>query len=71
MGTASFVFGLISIGVGLFFGYQIMIYIMPNVTVDLWGRIIVMVGLTVPFFALGGVLLKKFERDWKKEKLQG
>jgi len=66
MGTASLVFGLISIGFGIFFGFFIIIYIMPNATLELWGRIIVWVGFTVPFLALGGLLLKKFDKDRKK-----
>ncbi len=70
MGTASLVFGLITIGFGIFFGFGIMIYIMPDATLELWGRIIVWVGFTVPFLALGGVLLKKFDNDRKKEKIE-
>ena len=66
MGTASLVFGLISIGFGIFFGFFIVIYIMPNATLELWGRIIVWVGFTVPFLALGGLFLKKFDKDRKK-----
>ena len=69
MGTASLVFGLISIGFGLFFGIFIMLYIVPDATLELWGRLIVWVGFTVPFLALGGILLKKFDRDRKKEKI--
>jgi len=67
MGTASLVFGLISIGFGIFFGFFIVIYIMPNATLELWGMIIVWVGFTVPFLALGGLFLKKFDMDRKKE----
>jgi len=67
MGTASLVFGLISIGFGISFGFFIMIYIMPYATLELWGRIIVWVGFTVPFLALGGLFLKKFDKDRKKE----
>jgi len=67
MGTSSLVFGLISIGFGIFFGFFIMIYVMPDATLELWGRIIVWVGFTVPFLALGGLLLKKFDIDRKKE----
>jgi len=67
MGTSSLVFGLISIGFGIFFGFFIMNYIMPHATLELWGRIIVWVGFTVPFLALGGLFLKKFNIDRKKE----
>ncbi len=67
MGTASLVYGLISIGFGIFFGFSIMIYIMPYATLELWERIIVWVGFTVPFLALGGLFIKKFDKDRKKE----
>ena len=67
MGTASLVFGLISIGFGIFFGFIIMIYVMPDATLELWGMIIVWVGFTVPFLALGGLFLKKFNIDRKKD----
>jgi hypothetical protein len=70
MGTASLVYGLISIGFGIFFGFFIVIYIMPNATLELWGRIIVWVGFTVPFLALGGLFLKKFDKDRKTSKME-
>ena len=70
MGTASLVFGLISIGFGIFFGFFIVIYIMPNATLELWGRIIVWVGFTVPFLALGRLFLKKFDKDRKTSKME-
>jgi len=69
VGTASLVFGLISIGFGLFFGIFIMLYIVPDATLELWGQLIVWIGFTVPFLALGGIFLKKFDRDRKKAKI--
>ena len=71
MGTSSLVFGLISIGFGICFGFFIMSYIMPHATLELWERIIVWIGFTVPFLALGGLFLKKFDRDRKKNGKQG
>jgi len=71
MGTASLVFGLILIGFGLFFGllkFVEMIQRANQLTEDVgtfeFGSLIIVVGL----FAVGGLLIRSFDKDRKKEK---
>jgi len=70
MGTASLVFGLILIGVGLF-----LIYSGFAVAFQTTGDSDFVVGyfafsmvLSISAFAIGGLLLRKYDRDKKKEK---
>jgi len=72
MGTASLVFGLILIGFGLFFGllkFVEMIQGANQLTEDVgtfeFGSLIIVVGL----FAVGGLLIRSFDKDRKKEKI--
>lgn len=73
MGTASLVFGLILIGIGLFFGlgffYVIVVY--PEILNNLVWALLVSIVFTIPFLVVGGLLLRKYDRDRKKEKAQG
>jgi len=71
MGTASLVFGLILIGVGLFFGLLMfveMIQAANQLTEDVgtfeFGPLIIVVAM----FAVGGLLIRSFDKDRKKEK---
>jgi len=62
VGTASLIFGLILIGMGIF------VFIRPGETEFPWiflmGKLIV----GIPLFAIGGLFLWKYDRDRKKEK---
>ncbi len=69
MGTASLVFGLILIGAGVVIGYNFLtspsFYTGPeDATALLLGFLIIV----APLCALGGVLLRKYDNDKKKEK---
>ena len=67
MGTASLVFGIIVIGVGLYF----LFIPIPSETgsdEELVDTLIAKLILVVPAFVIGGLLLRKFDKDRKKEK---
>ena len=67
MGTASLVFGLILIGFGLLFSYaglEVLAY-SPESDTGLYAIAILIV--IVPLFGIGGLLLRKYDRD-RKEK---
>ncbi len=71
MGTASLVFGLILIGFGIFFGLLMFVEMIQGanqLTEDVgtfeFGPLIIVVGL----FAVGGLLIRSFDKDRKKEK---
>jgi uncharacterized integral membrane protein len=71
MGTASLVFGMILIGFGIFFGLLMFVEMIQGanqLTEDVgtfeFGPLIIVVGL----FAVGGLLIRSFDKDRKKEK---
>jgi len=71
MGTASLVFGMILIGFGIFFGLLMFVEMIQGanqLTEDVgtyeFGPLIIVVAL----FAVGGLLLRTFVKDRKKEK---
>ncbi len=67
MGTASLVFGVIMIIIGGGFGVYWLMW-MPFGVQEFGIFITVIVGLivTVPMFVIGGLLLRKFDKDRKK-----
>ena len=70
MGTASLVFGLILIGSALYFIYEVLKSpISEPVTSDeIVNSLIVLLIFTIPMMAIGGLLLRKYDKDRKKEK---
>ena len=71
MGTASLVFGMILIGFGIFFGLLMFVEMIQGVNqltedvgTDGFGPLIIVVAL----FAVGGLLIRGFVKDRKKEK---
>jgi TctA family transporter len=71
LGTASLVFGLILIGFGLLFGLLMFVEMIQganqlteDVGSDGFGPLIIVVAL----FAVGGLLIRSFDKDRKKEK---
>jgi len=68
VGTASLVFGLILIGAGVYMISEIMkIRYEENALLSLlFGFAII----PVPLFVIGGLLLRKYDRDRKKEKIE-
>ena len=71
MGTASLIFGMILIGFGLLFGLlmfvemiQVANQLTEDVGTDGFGPLIIVVAL----FAVGGLLIRSFDKDRKKEK---
>jgi len=64
VGTASLVFGLILIGVGIY----ILLIVKTYSDVDLVWDMFVRLVIAVPSFVIGGLLLRKYDKDRKKEK---
>ncbi len=71
MGTASLIFGMILIGFGLLFGLLMFVEMIQganqlteDVGSDGFGPLIIVVAL----FAVGGLLIRSFDTDRKKEK---
>jgi len=65
MGTASLVFGMILIGFGIFFGLLMFVeMIQGDNPEEVGGPLIIVVAL----FAVGGLLIRSFDKDRKKEK---
>jgi len=71
MGTASLVFGLILIGVGIYIAFSLLGAINPDDEEDLQALGLGYLILVTPMIVVGGLLLRKFDRDRKKEKAQG
>ena len=66
MGTASLVFGLIMIGAGVYMISEIMKINLPDEN----PLIVLLLGfaiIPVPLFVIGGLLLRKYDRDRKKK----
>jgi len=69
VGTASLVFGLILIGIGLY-----LVFLLsginptgnPEAMQLLTGFVMGILVLAIPFFIAGGLLLRKYDRDRKK-----
>jgi len=69
LGTASLVFGLILIGAGVVIAYNILTS--PSWYTGPEDATLVLIGLLVfvaPLCAVGGILLRKYDNDKKKEK---
>ena len=69
MGTVSLVFGMILIGFGLFITLWMfveMVQVGDRENFALYGFAFLIV--PVPIFVVGGLLLRKYDRDRKKEK---
>ncbi len=64
MGTTSLVFGLILIGVGIY----ILLIVKTYSDVDLVWDMFVRLVIALPSFVIGGLLLRKYDKDRKKEK---
>jgi len=69
MGTVSLVFGLMLIGFALFFGLWMFVEMIQNPNAEYvyygFGFLI----FVLPMFVGGGLLLRKFDKDRKKEKI--
>jgi len=69
VGTANLVFGLVLIGKGLVIMFVIGYFWNANYDeYSIWVIAIVFLILCVPFFVVGGLFLRKFDSDRKKEK---
>ena len=66
MGTASLVFGLILIGVGIY----ILLIVKTYSDVDLVWDMFVRLVIALPSFVIGGLLLRKYDKDRKKGKIE-
>ncbi len=66
MGTTSLVFGLILIGVGIY----ILLIVKTYSDVDLVWDMFVRLVIALPSFVIGGLLLRKYDKDRKKEKIE-
>jgi len=67
MGTASLVFGLVLIGFGLVFGLLMFVEMIQGGNAEddgTYGPLIIVAAL----FAVGGLLIRSFYKDKKKEK---
>jgi len=66
VGTASLVFGLILIGFGSYvlFILETGVVTDEEILYDFGGRLIV----AIPCFVIGGLLIRKYDKDKKKEK---
>jgi len=71
MGTASLVFGLILIGVGIYIAFSLLGATNLDDEEDLQALGLGYLILVIPMIVVGGLLLRKFDRDRKKEKAQG
>ena len=64
MGTTSLVFGLILIGVGIY----ILLIVKTYSDVDLVWDMFVRLVIALPSFVIGGLLLRKYNKDRKNER---
>jgi len=62
VGTSNLVFGLILIGVGIY----ILLIVKTYSDVDLVWDMFVRLVISIPSFVIGGLLLRKYDRDRKK-----
>ncbi len=65
MGTASLIFGLILIGTGIYLISEVMNYSFDEESA-LFSYLLGFVIFPVPLFVIGGLLLRKYDRDRKK-----
>ena len=68
MGTASLVFGLILIGFGLYTIIDMVNNYQFYDEHDKGNVLLITLIMTVPMFVIGGLLLRKYDRDKKKDK---
>ena len=68
METASLVFGLVLIGVGIYLAFSLMGAVNVDDDEDLMALGLGYLILVTPMIVIGGLLLRKFDRDRKKEK---
>jgi len=66
MGTASLVFGLISIGFGILFTL-VWLIVLSSSEFNVEGFYLALI-VSIVLFVIGGLLLRKFDKDRKKEK---
>ncbi len=66
MGTASLVFGLILIGIGLYFITDVLINFQFYDKEDIGLIGLILLIIATPMFVVGGLLLRKFDRDRQK-----
>jgi len=71
MGTASLVFGLILIGVGIYIAFHLLGAANMESEEDLQAVGLGYLIIVIPMIVIGGLLLRKFDSDRKKEKAQG
>ena len=65
MGTASLIFGVILIIIGMIFGAEALLFLPSGFDEEPVSATIVILILTIPFFVIGGLLLRKYDRDKK------
>jgi len=68
MGTASLVFGLILIGFGLYATIDMMNNYQSYDEEDKGNLVLIYLITTTPMLVIGGLLLRKFDRDRQKSK---
>ena len=69
MGTASLVFGLILIGVALYFTIDMLLALQFYEEEELGFVGLISLIIVTPMFVIGGLLLRKFDRDRQKSKV--
>jgi len=68
MGTASLVFGLIAIGAGLWLSVDMIYSFGWQTDEQIADSGLGFLIIVIPLFIVGGLLLRKYDRDKKKEK---
>ncbi len=68
MGTLSLIFGVIVIGFGLYWLYNSLIGLAVSVTTYENYISIIAIGVGIIIIAIGSALIRKFDKDRKKEK---
>lgn len=70
MGTASLIFGLVAIGFGVVIVYDEIANFGSTDEISGLASLLA-VGVAIILLAIGGFLLRKYDKDKKKEKVQG
>ena len=68
MGTLSLIFGIIIIGFGLYFLFNSLIGLAVSVTTYENYISIIAIGVGIIIIVIGSALIRKFDKDRKKEK---